>query len=254
MNTRQSATHGILSFLESDQRFLLLTGTYQNEKHVLALSTILSKYPSPASILFRANHSTNIQNFLAPVLNLTKEPRTGTPIHVDGYTLYVDTINPMSWSSSPSEVDVAMVYPIDSLEYESGDDCVQDLISRKAKKILLVSWTDDKDFGWATQFSPIHVIFDAEEDDPDYHRRMVEMLTSVPRQQITEKLPEYASAIPQQYLIKILCRGRCHTTRWAKLNAPYPGRSAMRSAQMGRYTATCLKCGYEATDNYNWFR
>lgn len=256
MNTRQKATQSILSFLQKDEKLLLLTGTYQNEKHVLALSIILSKYPSPASILFRANHSRNIRTFLTPVLRLTKEPKTGIPIDVQrGYTLYVDTINPKSWHSSPRNIDVAMVYPIDSLGYDAGDDCVQDLMNRKAKKIFLVSWIDDKDFSWTNQFSPVHVIFDAEEENPEYHKRMLELLSSMqPETTIKEKLPAYAMSTPHKYLVKILCRGRCHTMRWARLNAPYPGKSAMRSAPFGQYRATCLVCGYEATDNYNWSR
>jgi hypothetical protein len=256
MNTRQKATQSISSFLQADEKFLLLTGTYQNEKRVLALSLILSKYPTPAAILFRANHARNTMDFLSPVLNLIKQPKTGVPISVQGgYTLYVDTINPMSWRSSPYNIDVAMVYPIDSLEYDAGDDCVQDLIRRKAKKIFLVSWTDNKDFSWTDQFNPVHVIFDAEEENPEYHKRMMELLASGQSEiTITEELPAYAASIPHKYLVKILCRGRCHSTRWARLNAPYPGKSAIRSAPLGQYRATCLICGYEATDNYNWFR
>jgi len=255
MNTRRQATQSISSFLRTDEKFVLLTGTYQNEKHVLAISLIFSQYPSPATILFRANTLRNISDFLSPVLRLTKEPKTGTPINVGRYTLYVDTINPRSWYSSPSDIDVAIVYPIDSLEYDAGDDCVQDLIRRKAKKIFLVSWTDNKDFSWTDQFNPVHVIFDAEEENPEYHKRMMELLASAQSEiTITEKLPAYATSIPHKYLVKILCRGRCHTTRWARLNAPYPGKSAIRSAPLGQYRATCLICGYEATDNYNWFR
>lgn len=257
MNTRNKATQDILTFINSEGRFLLLTGTYQNEKHVLALSIVLSKYPSPATILFRTNHLINVEGFLSPILNLAKAPRTGVPISVHGgYTLYIDTMNPRSWNSSPRNVDVAMVYPIDSLDYEVGDNCVQDLMrARNAKKIFLVSWTDDIDFGWTNQFSPVGIVFDAEEENPEYHKRMIDALASSPRERvISERLPSYASSTPEKFLVKILCRGRCHTSRWARLNAPYPGRSALRSASMGAYRATCLVCGYEATDNYNWSR
>lgn len=257
MNTRNEAVQAILAFIQSNERLLLLTGTYQNEKHVLVLSLVLSKYPSPAIVLFRANHLGNVEGFLSPLLNLMKAPKSGVPISVgSGYALYIDTINPRSWDSSPRNVDVGIVYPIDSLEYETGDRCVQDLIrTRNAKKIFLVSWTDDVDFGWTNQFNPVRVVFDAEEENPDYHRRMIEGLASSPRSRvISEKLPSYASSTPEEVLVKILCRGKCHTARWARLNAPYPGRSALRSAPMGTYRAICLVCGYEATDNYNWSR
>ena len=254
MNTREKATQKILSFIRSDERFLLLTGTHQNRKHILALSLIFSKYPSPATVLFRANHSRNIEPFLSPILRLTKKPKLGMPMHITrGYTLHIDTINPRSWRSSQHDIDVAVVYPLDSLGYDDGDDCVQDLISRHATKIFLVSWTDNVDFGWTDQFNPVHVIYDAEEERPEYHRRVLESIAQAHPRAITDKLPKYAKSTPDRYLVKILCR-RCNCTRWARLNAPYPGKSALETAELGKYRATCLICGYEATDNYNWFR
>ncbi|MEM3827961.1 MAG: hypothetical protein QXP36_01920 [Conexivisphaerales archaeon] len=256
MTTRKIATQKILSFLQSKEKFLLLTGTHQFQKHVLALSIIFGNYPAPATILFRVNHLDNATIFVSPVLNLTKRPRPGVPITVNNYALYVDSMNPKSWHSTPSNVDVAIVYPIDSLDYDSGDDCVQDLIKRKAKKILLVSCTDNVDFGWVDQFNPIHVVFDAEEENPEYHKRVLEMLKSQPLMGTgidISKLPEYARSAPERYLVRIFCRN-CRCVRWAKLNAPYPGKSALRSAPSGKYEATCLVCGYMATDNYNWCR
>ncbi len=254
MNTKEKATQNVLSFIRSDKKFLLLTGTYQNKKHVLALSLILSQYPSPATILFRANHTMHISDFLSPILDLTKEPKVGIPINIQGgHKLFVDTINPRSWYSSPPNIDVAIVYPLDSLGYDDGDNCVQDFLRKNAKKIFLVSWTDNKDFGWTDQFSPVHIIYDAEEEDPKYHKRMLELLSSASPRTISKKLPDYARSTPDKYLIRILCR-RCNRTRWARLNAPYPGKSALSSARMGQYRATCLMCDYEATDNYNWFR
>ena len=91
MNTRAKATQDILSFLQSKERVLLLTGTYQNRKHILALSLVFSHYPSPAKILFRANHLRNIKSFLSPVLKLNRTPKTGVPYNVKRrYELYVD--------------------------------------------------------------------------------------------------------------------------------------------------------------------
>jgi len=256
MNTRKNATQKILSFLQSQEKFLLLTGTYQFQKHVLALTIIFQNYPPPATILFRVNHLDNAISFLSPVLNLRKRPKPGIPIEVDSYSLYVDSMNPKTWWSSPLDVDIAVVYPIDSLDYDSGDNCVQDLIRRKTKKILLVSCNDDVDFGWVEQFNPVHVVFDAEEEKPDYHKKVLEMWKSKPLRGTgidVSKLPKYARSTPERYLVKIFCRN-CKCVRWAKLNAPYPGRTALRNAPMGKYTATCLVCGYVATDNYNWFR
>lgn len=50
-----------------------------------------------------------------------------------------------SWHSSPTNIDVVVVYPIDSLNVKNGDECVYDLLARRAKTIILASWTDNKD-------------------------------------------------------------------------------------------------------------
>jgi hypothetical protein len=255
MNSRKQAEERIAIFLKSEKRFLKLTGTHQNRKHLLVIELVLSQYLTPATILFRANHVNNIESFVSPLLRLPKSPKPGAQFNVrGGYMLYFDTINPASWQSSPRQIDVAIVYPLDSLRADEGDDCVQDLLHRNARKVFLVSWTDNRDFSWTKQFEPVEVVYDAEEEDPDYHRRMTELLSSTEPEAIFPKKPDYARSTPDIYLVKILCRGRCNTTRWAKLNRPYPGKSSLRAAKMGEYSATCLSCGYVATDNYNWFR
>ena len=168
-----------------------------------------------------------------------------------GYNLYVDTKNQISWRSSPSDIDIAVVYPASSLKESEGDDCVQDLIGRKAKKIVLVSWTDNADFGWVEQFDPVKVIYDSEEVDPEHHAEIEEIVSgSIPKS--ISRLPQYAKDTPNEYLIELYCKG-CNSGRWAKLNKPYPGKSALKNAESGEYTATCLKCGYGNHDNYNWY-
>ncbi len=42
MNNRQNAKEKIVDFLASDKKALLLTGTHQNEKHVLVLHSIVN--------------------------------------------------------------------------------------------------------------------------------------------------------------------------------------------------------------------
>lgn len=255
MNTKAKAIQAIISFLNSNEKVLMLTGTYQHEKHPLILRLVFSNFPSPANVLFRANSAQNFGTFLSTILKLTKKPRTGSPLTISGgYRLHVDTINPASWGSSPREVDVAIVYPIDSLKWNEAEACVQNLLGKNARKIFLVSWTDNKDYSWADQFKPVKVIYDAEEEDPEYHKRMLEYLSDVSPSYSPRGVPDYASNTPTNLLIQILCRGTCNGTRWAVLNKPYPGESALKSADMFEFTATCLKCGYVASDNYNWFR
>jgi hypothetical protein len=67
-------------------------------------------------------------------------------------------------------------------------------------------------------------------------------------------LPQYAQSANRNRVIKILCRGRCGQTRWAEMNGNFPGDAVLGAAQLETYRAVCLKCGYAATDNYNWMR
>lgn len=68
------------------------------------------------------------------------------------------------------------------------------------------------------------------------------------------KLPNYASKADRARVVQLLCKGTCSAVRWAEMNNPYPGKTVLRSAQMGDYTATCLRCGSIAQDHYNWYR
>lgn len=66
-------------------------------------------------------------------------------------------------------------------------------------------------------------------------------------------LPSYASHADRSRLVSILCKD-CVKTRWATLTKPFPGIEKLKAAGMFEYRATCLKCGCEASDNYNWLR
>jgi len=147
----------------------------------------------------------------------------------------------------------SIVYPLDVLDEDNGDDCVQDLLRRNSRKIFLISWTDNKDFSWVEQFNPTHVIYDAKAERLDYHERMLELTSEKSESRFVSYLPQYAKSADPVFLIKILCRD-CNRSRWAQLNKPFPGKTALRNAQFGEYEARCLKCGYRATDNYNWSR
>lgn len=67
-------------------------------------------------------------------------------------------------------------------------------------------------------------------------------------------LPNYAQSADRKRVVKILCKGKCGTTRWAEMNVDYPGQEVLRNSDLGDFTATCLKCGQVAKDSYNWFR
>lgn len=254
MNNKEQAAEAIRAFLKSDDKALLLTGTHQNEKHLLAISLVLSEYPAPATVLFRTNSSRNCQDFLRPVLNPHKKPKPGVPTKVEGgYHLYVDTMIPRSWEKTPRQIDVAVLYPIGSYTTDGGTRSVDDVVHRGCNKIILVTWTDNRDVSWTNNYNPVRVIYDAAEERPEYHERMKQFEEPPLATERLTGLPKYAESTPHDHLIRVQCTS-CQVTRYARLNLPYLGESALTGAEHGKYLAKCLMCGTTVADNYNWYR
>ncbi|UPT53371.1 hypothetical protein [Synechococcus phage Ssp-JY39] len=65
------------------------------------------------------------------------------------------------------------------------------------------------------------------------------------------KIPKYAQAVPQNMLVRCICRNGCNlgATVFARVSDPNWSRNAGHEAKL---YAECLKCGYRAHDNYNW--
>jgi predicted metal-binding protein len=69
------------------------------------------------------------------------------------------------------------------------------------------------------------------------------------------KIPNYAAHVSGGEIVSIICRGGCPGRTFARLS---PADEAITSLQKSEgeqyagYVAHCLKCGYRATDNYNW--
>ena len=133
MTTRDEAQQALHAFLQGSERFLFLNGTFQNEKHVLVLNAVGVALHRPATILFRSNSSRQTDGFLKPT-GIPKSPKPGQHLDFNGHRLYADTIQRSSWKKSPAMVDVAIVYPIDSMGGDEGSECVADLIRRKPSK------------------------------------------------------------------------------------------------------------------------
>lgn len=176
MNNRQQAIEKITDFFKTENKILLLTGTYQNEKHKLILQQIARSVPSPSTILFRVNGMDNVGSFIG---NHTTRFQTGTSYKLGNHKLFIDTINKGSWKSTHGEYNFAILYPVDSvLRMKNKEAILDDLcIRRRIGKIFIVSWTDHEgdDYSWLDKYKlDDHVIFDAEEEDPKYHARVLE--------------------------------------------------------------------------------
>jgi hypothetical protein len=248
-NDARSALEALQSFLNSEDKLVVVDGTHQNRKHVLALATALAIKGRTLRILFRANGRQNAGDFLRP-LGIQRLPSPGDFLRLDGHRLFVDTINPRTWNASPSVIDIAVVYPLDSLAADTGSRCIEDLEYRRAGKILLVTWADIFDVTWLQDRRPVWVTYDAEQDDLAYHARVKVFTGDVRAPRL--KTPDYASRADPRYLIRLHC-DRCRCGRWALLNKAYPGIAAINDAETGEYEAKCLVCGSTMVDNYNWY-
>lgn len=171
MNTKQAAIEQLHAFFTSADKFLFFNGTYQGEKHPLAISAASQFTTKPSTILFRSNHTHHTGEYLQAV-GIQKPPKPGGFIRLNSHLLRVDTINRRSWTKTPRQIDIAIVYPIDSLDADKGRECVQDLVGRDANKICLVTWTDNRDFSWVEKLNPVRITYDAEAERPDYHQRV----------------------------------------------------------------------------------
>lgn len=243
MHGRAQAEAAIRAFLAGKDRVLLLDGTFQNEKHRLALKSVIADYPAPASVLFCSGIKRQLESLLAP-LGIKPKPG-GVPL--GGHVLHTQT---KLAKSTIKRVDVAIVYPLDSFGVDEGTACVADFCARGAKKILLVTWTDNRDLGWVDQYSPARVTFDAEEERADYHERMQEHVAER-RVEVPRNLPAYAKNADPEKLVNLDCR-HCKKSRWAEMNVHYPGKDALQNEDAG-YEARCLVCGNVDHYSSDWY-
>lgn len=176
MNSKDIAISQISNFISSHETGLLLTGTHQYEKHRLVMRIINKSYNN-AKILFRINLMQNITG--DSFIGLKKQPKAGEFVKIGNNYYSFDSFNSIStWQKTDNQFDFAILYPIDALCRSHNISPLIDLFEHKSiGKIFLISWTDRREYDYA-QFSDYfsaHVIFDAEDDDPEYHRRVLDL-------------------------------------------------------------------------------
>lgn len=178
MNNRDQAIIEIKDFLKSDERCMLLTGTHQYEKHKLIMR-ILNEELDNHLILFRMNSMQNIieREFLGWT-GLKRDPKAGERIKAGRNFYECDSFNTSStWHKVSNKFSCAIVYPIDSICCRQKLQPIDDLFEHKnISKIFLVSWTDNRSYDYSilSKYFNRHVIYDAEEEDPAYHKRVLQ--------------------------------------------------------------------------------
>lgn len=177
MNNRAQAAEHILEFLKSPEIGMLITGTHQYKKHRLVMS-ILDKQYKNKKILFRINGMMNIND--SNFTPLKKKPKAGEFVKLGNNCYCFDAFtSSRTWNATIGTFDFAIVYPIDyncrEHKLESLDELHQ---FRTIGKTFLCSWTDrpEYDYSILSNYYSSHVIFDVEEEDPAYHKRVLEIV------------------------------------------------------------------------------
>jgi hypothetical protein len=177
MNGKQQAIDQIVEFLNSNEKAMLITGTHQFEKHTLIMK-LLNKHYNNARILFRINSMDNTTN--DSFVGLSKKPAAGAKLKLGNNYYEFDSFNTSStWFKTSTDFNFAILYPIDALCRSMKKEAITNMLKYKnIEKIFLCSWTDrlEYDYSKFSEFYSRHVIYDAQEDDPDYHQRVLEVL------------------------------------------------------------------------------
>lgn len=179
MNNKEQAAAQIEEFLQSDEKCMLLTGTHQYEKHKLVMR-ILNKHENKLLVLFRSNAMQNLNgNEFLGWAGVKKNPKSGERLKIGSNTYECDSLNTSStWSRTSGKFACALVYPIDPLCRSKNLEAIDNLFRKEISKIFLISWTDSKDYDYSifSKYVSRHVVYDAEQEDPAYHKRVLEIL------------------------------------------------------------------------------
>lgn len=177
MNGKDQALEKAKQFLMGNQKGVLITGPHQYKKHILAMAAIEKCYKN-SLILVRTNSMNNITNreFFGKV-GIMKQPKVGEQIKIGNNYYEFDTFNNRgTWYKTSNQFDFALVYPIDYLARESKTEPIEDIVEHKGiKKLFLCSWTDttNSTYSMFDDYFQEHIIYDAEEEDPAYHKRVL---------------------------------------------------------------------------------
>jgi hypothetical protein len=183
MGNREQAVAQIKEFLESNEKCMLVTGTHQYEKHKLIMC-ILNQELKGHLILFRTNSMQNIEDeeFLGWA-KIKRNLKAGEKVKIGNNFYECDSLNTEStWHKTNNKFSCAILYPLDSLCRSEKLDAIDDLFQGKEiSKIFLVSWTDTKNYDYSifARYISRHVVYDAEQENPAYHKRVLDIIAQM---------------------------------------------------------------------------
>ncbi|MEH7320920.1 hypothetical protein V7113_29020 [Priestia megaterium] len=181
-NNVKNAIDQLAEFLKSnEEKVVLIKGTHQRKKHKLVFS-LMQRAEGFKKGLFRVNGLNNTADFLKQAgydIPYNKGFKSGNAYAFRGFNLYIDSLFTQStWRNTPSQLDFAIVYPIDSFCDEKADKkqaLINDVLQRKdINKIFIITFTDVRyDYAWLEDTVDRVIVYDAKDEDPEYHNRVL---------------------------------------------------------------------------------
>ncbi|QIK86633.1 hypothetical protein G7061_08425 [Erysipelothrix sp. HDW6B] len=178
MNDKAKFISDLKDFIMSDGKGVLITGTHQYSKHKVIISVLNEMYKNK-KILFRSNSMNNLSNSdFVGFAGINKQPKSNQWYKVgNNYYMFDSFNNSRTNASRSNQFDFAIVYPIDAMIREKKYNRMYDLDSQyNLKKIFYVSWTDRSSYVYndINDLYQNHLIYDVEQEDPEYHKRVLE--------------------------------------------------------------------------------
>ena len=179
-NGKKQLMQKIEDFIKSDKKCMFITGTHQYQKHLLTIAMLEHLCPG-SHVLFRSGGMQTLTDeyFLGQFIE--KQPKIGEKYRIGNNIYESDTIyNSGSWHKTSLNFDFAIIYPIDSIAREGKKylKCIDNLFDfKKVEKVFLISWTDSKyDYSIFDKYVDASCIYDVEEENLDYHKRVLERI------------------------------------------------------------------------------
>lgn len=171
MTNKENVAKIIEEFLMSEEKGLLITGTNQYEKHLIAMKVINKVYKNKR-VLFRTNSMGMVEEHLEFV---KRQPKAGEKLRIGNNTYEFDALTSrVTWPKTSHTFSVVIVYPIDVIARGGVSmECIDELFEYKNfDKLILVSWTDNlvNDYSKFDKYVDRKCVYDA--DDLEYHTRV----------------------------------------------------------------------------------
>lgn len=138
-------------FLKSDNlRSAFVAGINKN-KNELVIDMLLSQYKDK-TILIRTNRTNGVDKIGIPKENLptkivsTKKYKYRYCFHDENMLVFDNMLKQNTWNNFRDEIDIAVIYPVDSLSVDKQRECIGDLMeNHHINKIIFVSWVENVD-------------------------------------------------------------------------------------------------------------